>query len=517
MANTVRIKRRITGNSGAPSTLKNAELAYNEVDNTLYYGKGDLGDGSASSIIAIAGSGVYATISYVDGAIAAADLAAYAKKAADNTFAATYTNTFNGTVNVAGTFQIGGVQVTSTAAELNILDGVTATAAELNTLDGITASTAELNTLDGITASTAELNTLDGITASTAELNILDGVTADSTEINYLDGVIAGTGVASKAVVLDANKDVNIGTGSITCAALTTTGNAHIGGDLTVDGVVTTINSTTVTVDDKNLELGSTASPSDATADNGGITLKGTTDKTLSWVLATGAWTSNQNFNLTSGNAYHINGTSVLSSTALGSGVTSSSLTSVGTISSGTWQGTAVGVSYGGTGATNAGDARTNLGLVIGTDVQAYNSTLAAVAAGTYTGDDSIVTVGTISSGTWQGTAVGVSYGGTGATNAGDARTNLGLVIGTDVQAYDAELAAIAGLSSEADKLPYFTGSGTAALATFTSFGRAIVDDSDAATARTTLGLGSIATQSASNVSITGGTIDNVVIDGGSF
>ena len=125
--------------SGAPSTLKNAELAYNEIDNTLYYGKGDLGDGTASSIIAIAGSGVYATLSYVDSAIGNADLTSYAKKAADNTFAVSYTNTFNGTVNLAGTFQINGSAVTSSAAELNVLDGITASTSELNVLDGITA------------------------------------------------------------------------------------------------------------------------------------------------------------------------------------------------------------------------------------------------------------------------------------------------------------------------------------------------------------------------------------------
>lgn len=98
--------------------------------------------------------------------------------------------------NLATGWEVGGVAVTATAAELNILDGVTATTAEINILDGVTATAAEINILDGVTATTAELNILDGVTATTAELNILDGVTASAAELNVLDGI---EGIASQA------------------------------------------------------------------------------------------------------------------------------------------------------------------------------------------------------------------------------------------------------------------------------------------------------------------------------
>ena len=109
-------------------------------------------------------------------------------------------------------------------------------------------------------------------------------------------------------------------------------GNVIIEGSLTVNGTTTTINSTVLSVDDINIILGDTASPTDVTANGGGFTLRGTTNKTLTWNDATDSWTSNQNFDIGFGKSYKINGTDILTSSSLGSTVVNSSLTSLGTL-----------------------------------------------------------------------------------------------------------------------------------------------------------------------------------------
>ena len=122
--------------------------------------------------------------------------------------------------------------------------------------------------------------------------------------------------------------------------------NTIISGNLTVNGTQTIVNSTTMSVDDKNLELG-TGAADDAAANGGGITIvSGDGNKTFQFEATGDNLGSSENLNLASGKAYKINNTSILNATTLGSSVVNSSLTSLGTISTGVWQGTAIANAY---------------------------------------------------------------------------------------------------------------------------------------------------------------------------
>jgi len=226
-------------------------------------------------------------------------------------------------------------------------------------------------TVDAQGRLTAAANSTISITASQISdraTNLVTGLTGTANEI-----AVSNSGVGAVTLSLPAN--------------VTISNNLTVSGDLTVQGNTTTLNTATLVVEDKNVVLANVASPTDITADGAGFTIKGATDKTLNWVDATDAWTSSEHFNILAGKSFYIGGSSVLSNTTLASSVITSSLTSVGTIGTGVWQGTAIGIAYGGTGSTTAGNARTALGLAIGTDVQAFSSQLTALAANTATID----------------------------------------------------------------------------------------------------------------------------------
>ena len=255
-----------------------------------------------------------------------------------------------------------------------------------------------------VTSSLTTIGTLSSLTVSGNAT--ISGLLTGATTFALVNTTATTVNFAGAATT------VNIGAGSGT----TTINNALVvTGNLTVNGTTTTVNSTTLTVDDKNIVLADGASPSDASADGGGITLKGTTDKTLNWVDSTDAWTSSEHVSLASGKAYYINGSGVLSSTTLGSGVVNSSLTSVGTIATGTWQGTVVAGQYGGTGVANTGKTITLGGNL--TTSGAFATTLTITGATNVT----LPTTGTLA------TTADTTYIGTTAVTLSRSSANLAL------------------------------------------------------------------------------------------
>ena len=94
-----------------------------------------------------------------------------------------------------------------------------------------------------------------------------------------------------------------------------------VSGDLTVNGTLTSISSNEIRVTDKNILLGDTSTPTNTTADGGGLTLAGATNKTIQWLNATGSWTFNQPINIVNSGTFQIGGTQVLSATRVMSNV----------------------------------------------------------------------------------------------------------------------------------------------------------------------------------------------------
>ena len=291
--------------------------------------------------------------------------------------ATTFSGAFSGAVtgnvtgNISGNQSGGTVSATSAAiADLTSQRVVIAgTSGELEDSSNLTFNGSLLNVIGAITASGAITGDLTGDVTG----NVTGNVTGAASKITVADEstdttcfpvfVTAATG--NRSPVTGSNLTFNSNDGTLSATNLTLTGN------LTVQGSTTTVESTTLTVADKNIVVGQ-GSANDAAADGSGITVdSGDGDKTWQWVDATDSWTSSEHIDLANGKVLKHNTATILSETTLGSSVVTSSLTSVGTIATGTWQGTAINDLYIGT-INNADKvALSSLDIDGGTDINA--------------------------------------------------------------------------------------------------------------------------------------------------
>ena len=600
MSNTIRIKRRASGAAGAPSSLENAELAFNEVGDVLYYGKGTGGaGGSATTVEAIAGSGAFLALTgtqtvagsktYSGTLIAPTQsggdsstkvaTTAYVQGEIGSFITGNETITLSGDASGSGTTSIS-VTLANSGVSAGTTSGITVDAkGRITAITGLAASD-----IPSLTA--AKISDFD----TTVQANRLDEMAAPTGAVDFnsqrITGVSDPTGAQDAATksYVDA---VKTGLDVKDSVKVATTGNITLSGTQTIDGV-------SVAADERVLVKSQTDASENGIYDCKAGAWARSSDFDSNTEVTSGAFTfveqgtvnADAGFVLTTDGSITVGTTDLAftqfsgaGSVSAGDGLSKSGNTlsadlkanSGLVISSGeialdldaSGISGSLGIADGGTNATTASAARTNLGLAIGSDVQAHDAILDDVAALTQAANKGIFFDTANSAATFDLTAAGRAL--LDDADASAQRTTLGVAIGSDVQAFDAELAAIAGLTSAANKLPYFTGSGTADLADLTAFARTLLDDANASTARTTLGLaigsdvqaynaqlaafaalsntdgnfvvgngstfvvesgatartslglGSIATQASNNVSITGGSISGIELDGGTF
>ena len=600
MSNTIRIKRRASGAAGAPSSLENAELAFNEVGDVLYYGKGTGGaGGSATTVEAIAGSGAFlaltGTQTVAGSKTYSGTLIAPTQSSGDSSTKVATTAYVQGEI---GSFITGNETITvsgdasgsgTTSISLTLANsGVSA-----GTTSGITVDAkGRITAITGLAAS--DIPTLTAAKISdfdtTVQANRLDEMAAPTSAVDFnsqrITGVSDPTGAQDAATksYVDA---VKTGLDVKDSVKVATTGNITLSGTQTIDGVSVAADERVLVKDQTDAsengiydcKSGAWARSSDFDSNtevtSGAFTFveQGTVNADAGFVLTTDGsitvGTTDLAFtqfsgagSVSAGDGLSKSGNTLSADLKANSGVVISGGEIALDLDASGISGS-LGIADGGTNATTASAARTNLGLAIGSDVQAHDAILDDVAALTQAANKGIFFDTANSAATFDLTAAGRAL--LDDADASAQRTTLGVAIGSDVQAFDAELAAIAGLTSAANKLPFFTGSGTADLADLTAFARTLLDDANASTARTTLGLaigsdvqaynaqlaafaalsntdgnfvvgngstfvvesgatartslglGSIATQASNNVSITGGSISGIELDGGTF
>jgi hypothetical protein len=341
------------------------------------------------------------------------------------------------------------------------------------------------------------LLTVDG-TGSGLDADLLDGynssatATADTIALRDASGELAvatptaDTSATTKAYV-DAKIEGLVGKGIVDCVA--TANVASLSGvGSTVDGI---------TLADSDIVL---------------LTAQTTDTENGTWVVASGAWARPDNFaaGAAASMAFWLvdRGTTYADTRWWCTTDSGSDVVGTDTLTIERFSGAAeitAGDGLTKTGNTLAVDTDVLRDADVGVQVQAYDDGLASIAGLTTAADKMIYAT---ASDTYAVTDI-TSYGRSLVAVADEAafKALVNLETGTDVQAYDATLNSIAALGTASDKLAYTTGVDTWAEATLTSFARSLLDDADASTARGTLGLGTIATQAASSVAITGGTI----------
>lgn len=479
MANIIRIKRRATGGAaGAPSGLANAELAFNEVDSTLYIGVGVGGGGGlASSALAIGGPGALVTLTSAQ-TITGAKTFSGANELGGATTATTQVTSDNST-KVATTAFVKAqsylvANQTITASGDATGSGTTALALTL-AASGVTAGTYPKVTVDAkgrVTAGTVLIATdIPSLTAAKisdfdtqVRLNRLDQLAAPTAAVAMNAQKI--TGLADPTSAQDAATknyvdNISVGLDPKGSCRAATTANITLSAPQTIDGV-SVIAGDRVLVKDQS------------TGSQNGI-----------YIVAAGAWVRSTDADIsaevTSGMFTFIEEGALNASS--GWVLSTANPVTLGTTALTFVQFSGAGQITAGAGMTKTGNT---LNVVAGTGITVNADDIQINAA--WAGQTAITTLGTITTGTWSATVISPAKGGTGMDN--------GALV--------------------ADRFLYTSSAGTFASGAVTGFGRSILDDIDAAAGRTTLGLGTISTQASSAVAITGGTLSGVAINTGS-
>lgn len=384
MAVTLKIKRRASsGNAGSPSTLKSGELAFNEntSDKLLYYGYGDDGSGNATSVIAIGGEAIpnsglanssvtinsnslslggSLTLDTDDIGEGSSNLYHTTARARGALSATTNTGvTYTSGTGVIALASIPNSSLTNSAVTVNSNSVSLGASITLDT-DDIGEGSSNLYYTDARSRAAVSATANSGLTynSSTGAFNLasipntalanssitINGVATPlggSTTTTSVSTAL-GTTVTFQGTAGEVDVATNSGTSTFTIGLpndVNITNDLSVGndltvtGDLTVNGALVSLSTTEVKVEDKNIVLGDTTTPTDTTANGGGITLKGAADYTIVWLDATNSWTFNQNINVTSGGlsiggTQVINGSRVVSNLAItGSGNTIDNVT----------------------------------------------------------------------------------------------------------------------------------------------------------------------------------------------